>query len=176
MASNNNNLNTLLQLFADNVVGNITASTLRTFISTVFGDKEVQINKFTTLNSFEAQPNPTIYEGSLVVIYDSTPSENGLYRATLNQAQNRQYLMQVSSASEVEGLTKITYEITATDSQNVLTSLLYTANLVDVFVNGIKYRDALITKNSTNTTNGTNLILNVPLELNDIVEIVCYTK
>lgn len=176
MASNNTNKNTLLQLFADNIVGNITASTLRTFISSIFDDKEVQVNKFTTLSSFEAQPNLNIYEKSLVVIYNSTPDENGVYISLINQPQDRQYLMLISSADKVENMTKVVYEFSASDSQNVITGLNYTGNLVDVFVDGIKYRDSLITKNSTLTTNGTNIILNTGLELNSNVEVICYTK
>lgn len=176
MASNNNNENAILQLFADNVVGNITAETLRTFISTVFQDSEVRINKFTTLASFEAQPNPTIYEGSLISIYGSTVDENGMYISSLNQPQDRQYLTQISSAGKAREMTKSTYEFTASDNQTVITGVSYSDNLVDVFVEGEKMRDALITKNSALDTLGTNLILSTGLILNSTVEVVCYVK
>lgn len=174
--TNNYTKNTLLTLFADNVNGNITAETLRTFISSTFDTTEVIVNKFQSLSHFEAQANPTIWEGSLVVIYDSTPAENGLYRALINQPQDRQFLVQVSNNDKVESITRTPYEFIATEAQTLF-YCEYSENFVDFYVNGKKLKQSELEYNSSVDANGTNVVIkNSTLLAGDEVEIICHTK
>ena len=141
--TNNNTKNIILQLFADNTVGNITAQTMRDYINAIFDDSEVIINRFQTLSNFEAQDNPTIYEGSIVAITDAVDSEQGLYIATINQPRERQFLTQLSSNIKANSGVTTPYEYTANANQNIF-ACNYTDNQVIVYVDGKKVRDSQV--------------------------------
>jgi len=168
--TNNNKKDILLRLFADNTVGNITAETLRKFIEDIFNDKEVIINKFPTLDKFEEQDNNTIYEGSLVSIYNSTPEENGLYISQINQPKERKFLTQISNNVNPISFKKENYEYLSSQNQNVF-ACNYSDDLVDVYVNGIKIKKSQIIANT-----GTSITLLSPLNKGDEVEIISTIK
>ena len=150
--TNNNTKEIILQLFADNTVGNITAQTMRDYINAIFDDSEVQFNKFQTLNDFEAQDNSSIYEGSLVVIYNSTDSEQGIYYSTINQPRDRKFLNQLSS--NIKNDTGITtpYEYIANAGQNIF-ACNYTDNQVIVYIDGKKVKNSqVMTQANTSIT------------------------
>jgi len=168
--TNNNKKDILLRLFADNTVGNITAETLRKFIDDIFEDKEVIINKFTTLEKFEEQDNPTIYEGSLVSIYKSTPKENGLYISQINQPKDRKFLTQISNNISPVSEKRENYEYIASKNQNVF-ACNYSEDLVEVYVNGRKIKKSQIITNT-----GTSVTLLSPLNKDDEVEILTIIK
>lgn len=164
--TNNNKKDILLRLFADNTVGNITAATLRQFITDIFDDKEVIINKFPTLSKFEEQDNPTIYEGSLVAITNSTPEENGLYISQINQPRERKFLVQISNNVKPITERKEVFEYSASQGQNVF-ACTYSEDLVEVYVNGKKIRKSRVIANT-----GTSITLLDPLNKDDIIEII----
>jgi len=168
--TNNNKKDILLRLFADNTVGNITAETLRKFIDDIFEDKEVIINKFTTLEKFEEQDNPTIYEGSLVSIYNSTPKENGLYISQINQPKDRKFLTQISNNISPISEKRENYEYKASKNQNVF-ACNYSEDLVEVYVNGKKIKKSQVIANT-----GTSVTLLSPLNKDDEVEILTIIK
>jgi len=164
--TNNNTKEIILQLFADNTVGNITAQTMRDYINAIFNDSEVQFNKFQTLNDFENQDNPSIYEGSLVVIYNSTDSEQGIYYSTINQPRERKFLNQLSSNIKNDSGITTTYEYIANEHQNIF-ACNYTNNQVIFYVNGRKVRDSQIM-----TSANTSVTLLTPLSGGEEVEII----
>jgi len=166
MASNNNTKEIILQLFADNTVGNITAQTMRDYINAIFDDSEVQFNKFQTLNDFEAQDNPSIYEGSLVVIYNSSDSEQGIYYATINQPRERQFLTQLSSNIKENGGVTTSYEYTANANQYMF-ACNYTNNQAVVYVDGKK-----VPVSKVDTLATTSITLTTPLSGGEEVEII----
>ena len=168
--TNNNKKDILLRLFADNTVGNITAATLRQFISDIFDDKEVVINKFPTLDKFEEQDNSNIYEGSLVSIFDSTPEENGIYISQINQPNERKFLKQISNNVSLFSEQKNNYEYIAAKNQNVF-ACNYSEDLVEVYVNGRKIRKSQVIANT-----GSSITLVTPLNKGDEVEIVSIIK
>lgn len=168
--TNNNKKDILLRLFADNTVGNITAATLRQFISDIFDDKEVIINKFQTLDAFEAQENSNIFEGSLVVITNSTPKENGIYISQINQPKERKFLTQISNNTTPLNVSKETYEYISSKNQNVF-ACNYSDDLVEVYVDGKKIRKSQIIANT-----GTSITLLSPLPKDAEVEIITTIK
>jgi len=164
--TNNNTKQIILQLFADNTVGNITAQTMRDFINSIFDDSEVTFNKFQTLSEFEAQDNPTIYEGTLVVIYNSTPQEQGIYYSTINQPKERKFLNQLSSNITLEEGITTPYEYIANAGQNIF-ACNYTNNQVVVYVDGKKIRNSQVM-----TQANTSITLLTPLNGGEEVEII----
>lgn len=171
--TNNNNKQRLLNLFADNVNGEITAGTLREFIETIFDDSEVVINSFNSILAFEnstVDERADIYEGSLVTIENSTDDENGVYVSLMNQPSESKFLRQISNNSKVSE-SEVTYtEVLAQEGQFSF-SAIYSKNLCEVFVDGIKRRHSRIQLNSTDTTLGTNVILLDPAKSGEVVEI-----
>jgi len=168
--TNNTKKDILLRLFADNTVGNITAATIRQFITDIFDDKEVAINKFPTLSKFEEQDNSSIYEGSLVVITNSTPEEKGLYISTINQPRERKFLVQISNNTSPIPERKENYEYKASQGQNVF-ACNYSDDLVEVYVDGKKIRKSQVIANS-----GTTITLLQPLDKDQEVEIITIIK
>ena len=171
--TNNNTKQNLLNLFADNVAGEITANTIRKFIEDVFDDKEVHIAKFDSLSSFNSSldtQKTLIFEGSLVAITNSTDIENGLYISLANLPKTSDLLMQFSSNSKITK-SKVTYtDVTAQDGQFAFNAV-YTDNLVEVYVDGNKRAQSRIQINSSPTTLGTTVILLDPAVAGEVVEI-----
>jgi len=170
MASNNNTKDIILQLFADNTVGNITAQTMRDFIDAIFDSSEVQHNKFRTLSDFEAQDNPLIYEGSLVMIFNSTDAENGTYYSTINQPKERKFLTQISSNVKVNSTITTPYEYIANANQNIF-ACNYSDDLVQVYVDGKKIKYSQIMYDAK-----TSITLLEPLSGGEEVEILATIK
>lgn len=168
--TNNNKKDILLRLFADNTVGNITAATLRQFISDIFDDKEVIINKFQTLDSFELQENNNIFEGSLVAITNSTSNENGIYISQINQPKERKFLTQISNNVKPLNERKEIYEYISSKNQNVF-ACNYSEDLVEVYTDGKKIRKSQIIANT-----GTSITLLSPLPKDTEVEIITTIK
>jgi len=171
--TNNNNKQRLLNLFADNINGEITAGTLRDFIETIFDDKEENIILFDSLEAFEyapAEQREKIYEGSFVAITNSSDEENGLYLSLMNQPQQREFLKQISSNSKLSKATVNYVEYTAQDGQ-YLFNVEYSDNLVEVYVDGNKRPASRVQLNSTPTNNGTSVILLDPAFAGQLVEI-----
>ena len=164
--TNNNTKNIILQLFADNTVGNITAQTMRDYINAIFDDSEVIINKFQSLNDFEAQDNPTVYEGSIVAITNTVDSEQGLYIAGINQPKERQFLIQLSSNIKENGGITTSYEYTANANQYMF-ACNYTNNQAVVYVDGKKVPDSKV-----DTLANTSITLTTPLSGGEEVEII----
>lgn len=172
--TNNNNKERILNLFADNVSGEITAGTLREFINTIFDDSEVIINSFASLQSFEdsqAEQRADIYEGSLVAVTNSSNEENGLYVSTMNQPSERSFLAQISNNSKLSTASVTSYESTAQEGQFQF-SAIYSANLVNVYVDGKKIRESRTILNSSTGLDGTFVILLDPATQGQEVEIV----
>lgn len=171
--TNNNNKQRLLNLFADNVNGEITAGTLREFIETIFDDSEVVINSFNSILAFEnstVDERADIYEGSLVTIENSTDDENGVYVSLMNQPSESKFLRQISNNSKIsEAETKYT-DISPQEGQFSF-SATYSKNLCEVYVDGIKRKNSRIQLNSTDTSLGTNVILLDPVTRDEEVEI-----
>ena len=171
--TNNNAKQRLLNLFADNVNGEITATTLRDFIATIFDDKEEIINSFNSLQSFEdsmPETRASIYEGSLVTIINSNSDEDGLYVSLMNQPSERALLKQISNNSKISEATVVYSDVTAQDGQFSF-SAIYSGNLVEVYVDGEKRLNSRLQLNSTPTTLGTNVILLDPTSAGEVVEI-----
>ena len=168
--TNNNTKQIILQMFADNTVGNISAETMRIFINDVFNDSEVKFNKFQTLQEFEAQDNPTIYEGSLVVIFNSSPAEQGIYYSTINQPKDRKFLNQLSSNLTSDTGITTTYEYVANANQNIF-ACNYTDDLVTVYIDGFKVRESQIMTDAK-----TSITLIEPLTGGEDVEIIGTVK
>jgi len=177
MASNNNTKNIILQLFADNAVGNISAETIRNFINSIFDDSEVIINKFDTLDNFELQDNITVYEGSIVAITNTVDSEQGLYISTINQPKERKFLNQLSSNIKEVSSVKSSLELIANTGQNIF-NVVYTDNLIDLYVDGSKISASKVQLNSQIGVNGTNITLIYPyvLQGGEEVEIISIVK
>jgi len=168
--TNNTKKDILLRLFADNTVGNITAATIRQFITDIFDDKEVSIAKFNNLDKFEEQDNPDIFEGSLVVITNSTPEENGLYISQINQPKERRFLTQISNKISPNKEIEKNFEYTANSGQNVF-ACEYSEDLVEVYVNGRKIKKSQVVANT-----GSSITLLTPLNKGDEVEIITKIK
>lgn len=173
--TNNNTKQLILQLFADNVVGNITAETMRTYIESIFDDSEVIINKYKTINEFESANKDTIYEGSLIAITDTVPSEQGIYVAKFNQPSDITQLTQLSSSAVSSLGDKVSSEFIAADGQ-VLFQVEYTDNLIDAYRNGLKIPASKVTLNSNVGVNGTVIILTEASLKDDVIEIVAIVK
>lgn len=169
--TNNNNKQMILQLFADNVVGNITAETMRIYINAIFDSSETIINKYRTLSEFESADTASVYEGSLVTITDTIPSEQGVYVSRFNQPSNRDQLTQLSSSIVSSQGSRVSHEYIA-DVGQVIFQAEYTDNLVDVYVDGSKIPDSKITLNSNIGVNGTVVVLNDSLSGMEFVEII----
>ena len=168
--TNNSKKDILLRLFSDNTVGNITASTMRQFISDIFDDKEVVIKKFKTLDLFEAQDNLEVYEGSLVAITEDTPENSGLYISLVNQPRERNLIKRFSNNISIVSEKRGNYEYKASQGQNVF-ACNYTEDLVDVYVDGKKIRKSQVVANT-----GTSITLLSPLNKNQEVEIITTIK
>ena len=171
--TNNNNKARILNLFADNVQGEITASTLREFIETIFDDAQIVINKFNSLQAFEdalVEDRADIYEGSMVAIINAPPEENGLYISTMNQPSTRDFLKQISNNSKLSESSVTRNDYIAQEGPFQFTAN-YTGTLIEVFVEGAKIPHSKVLLNSTPTTNGTIVILTEPLAQGQEVEI-----
>ena len=177
--TNNTNKQAILNLFADNVSGEITASTMREFINSIFDDTQVIIKTFSSLEAFEnalPEQRADIYEGSLIAITSSDPSEEGMYISTVNQPAQRTLLRQYSNNIAEKPYQKETFEYTAQEGQ-IAFDCSYTDNFIDVFIDGNKFPTSKLLLNSTPTTNGTKVVLleNVVTQ-GQLVEVVCYRK
>ena len=171
--SNNNNKQTILNLFLDNIVGNITAETLRNFISTIFDDKEVIIKKFDSTEIFNAaseDEKSDIYENSLIIIKNDNEN-NGVYLSLKNQPQSITDFVRISNNFSYDNYTKTVYEYTAFEDQFYF-ECQYSDNLVDVYKNGLKIKNSDIVMNE----NGDNIVLKNKAENGDEIEIVCLVK
>jgi len=174
MASNNTK-NETLNLFLDNVYGNITAADLRTFVSNIFDDKEVVVRKYVNLDAFEIADNSNVFEGSLVVITGSTDAENGLYISLSNQPTSRTNLLQVSNNTTPAQLIKTNYEFVAHAGQ-FLFNVEFLDNNVDVFVDGSKWAASEIMMSNGGVGIGTVITFIEPLAGGEAVEIICYKE
>ena len=178
--TNNTHKQTILNLFADNVSGEITAFTMREFINAIFDDSQVIIKTFSSLLAFEnatSEQRADIYEGSLVAITNTELGEEGMYVATANQPATRDLLRHYSNNSDPKPYQKETFEFTSQENQSAF-ACEYTDNLVDVFIGGSKVADSKVLKNSTAISNGTTVVLiNLgSLPQGQLVEVVCYKK
>jgi len=85
-----------LNLFPDNVNGEITASDMRQFIDNIWWDKERKINKFKTLQ--DAFVYPDLYQLDLfLIVEEQNDSKNGVYVALVNQPVNEGEIFQVAN-------------------------------------------------------------------------------
>lgn len=94
MTTNTTVLDTL-SLFPDNSNNEISASDMRTFVSSVFGDKEVKAIKLQKSTDI-AFNNSYIYEHSIVLIYNDKPDFNGVYLSLLNQPTQLNHLKKLA--------------------------------------------------------------------------------
>jgi hypothetical protein len=98
----------ILDLFADNTDGDITASDMRKFVEGVWADKERKINKYKTLS--EALSDPYLYQLDLFLIVDEPViSRNGIYVALINQPNNENEIVQVANLTKNDVLEVQTY-------------------------------------------------------------------
>ena len=110
--TNNTNKNDILSLFPDNSNNEIDAADMRSYVETIFDDKEVSIVKIDTVVNL-ASNNSNIYEGSLVTIWnDYNQNRIGLYLSKVNQPTLITDLIQLSSITgeDVDGAINYTYD------------------------------------------------------------------
>lgn len=110
--TNNTKINNVLALFPDNADNEISAADMRTYVNTIFSDKETQIVKVDTVVNLSSK-NSEIYEGSLVVIWnDVNSSRIGVYISKVNQPTSITDLIQLSTITgeDVDGSINFTYD------------------------------------------------------------------
>ena len=97
MASNNKAEQDILALFPDNFTNEISAEDMRTYVSSIFSDKETIVKKIDRIVNLGAN-NENIYEGSLVVFWnDEDVNRIGLYISKINQPTGITDLIQIST-------------------------------------------------------------------------------
>jgi len=98
-----------LDLFPDNVNGEITASDMRQFVNNIWWDKERKINKYPTLN--DAYSDPYLFALDIFLITKELPdSKNGIYVALINQPNNISEIVQVANLTKNDVLEVQTYD------------------------------------------------------------------
>jgi len=72
----------------------------------------------------------------------------------------------------IDAATYVKTTVTATANQTTVSSLTYTAGLVDVYLNGIK----LVVGTDVTATNGNSIVLATGAAVNDIIQIMAYAS
>lgn len=76
----------ILNLFLDNIVKDITAADMRTFVNAVFDGKENTIRKLDKIKDITRVFSVPIFKGDLIVVYND-PENNGIYMAMKDKPQ-----------------------------------------------------------------------------------------
>jgi len=120
MASNNTTEQEVLALFPDNFDNEISAEDMRTYVNSVFSDKETKVIKIDSVINLSAN-NSNIFEGSIVIFWnDYNQNRIGVYISKINQPTTITDLIQISTITgeDVDG--SINYTVDFEENLDIL--------------------------------------------------------
>lgn len=99
MASSNTTRDEVLALFPDNLNQEISASDMRIYVNAVFDDREVKVVKIEKVIHLPPR-NSNIYEHTIVLVYNDTIDNNGVYLSKVNQPIAKVQLTKIAGVAD----------------------------------------------------------------------------